>query len=647
MRTHEFDALVRKSHDYLYANAEIKTPEALQAEIAKLVMVLVSQAEGGIVSQLSSKKDVAKWVRSSYEKLRKIKSGWDWGAIELDDSSIQWVLDTLVDVDFKDAKRDFLGDALEVMRSTDAKRLGGQFFTDQRVTELTLKLLNYNPEVHDFLDICAGTGGFLIPAVKRSSSASKPQSIYGVEIDPKISRLAQSTLLHIDSGIGARVFQADSLKSAGDWSLEMRKRVIPGTHLRLASNPPFGTKIKIRDTNVLQQFELARQWRRVDHRWMQLNTTTARAPELLFIERNLQLALPGEGVIGLILPYQILSGPQLGFVRQWLLMNAQMIAVVDLPADTFQPWTGTKTSIVIFKRRSSPLTEVAEIAKDPKIFMAVSQHIGHDRRGNPIVDEEGEIKQDLEQVGKAFAAHLVGHKVTNLHSEAFLVHPEDLLASSDNRLNAAHYRPSGSNLHLRFSSPNSRGFTSKPLGELVDKVFCPGRFKRNYVEQGGVPFLGGSNISQFSITTSKALSKGDPHLEELLVKEDWILVTRSGSTGIVSRVPRAWDGFAVSEHVIRIVPKMNEVAITNYIETFLRSKWGQELLAMGVFGSVIDEITPDFIANLPIPLPKNAAKLDLLSRYASEVGKGRDKVAEGLSASQNELMKLLKGVATG
>lgn len=641
MKTHEFDSLIRKAHDYLYANSGIKTPEALQAEVAKLVMVLVANARGIINGRPTIKHDDANWTKSSYEGLRKKKPDWDWGSIELDDQSISWVLELLNEVDFKNAERDFLGDALEVMRSTDAKRLGGQFFTDQRVTELTLKLLRYDPFLHDFLDVCAGTGGFLIPAVKRAKQGKNPQPIYGIEIDPKISKLAQSTISHFSGLRKARVFNADSLKTPAEWSVEMRKQIVPGTHFRLGSNPPFGTKIKLRDTQLLSQFELAKQWKFDGKTWHPLKTITARAPELLFIERNLQLAMPGLGIVGLVLPYQILSGPQLGYIRQWLLLNARIVAIVDLPADTFQPWTGTKTSIVVFQRRDKPLNSVSEIVDDPEIFMSVSEHIGHDRRGKPVFGADGIIKQDLSEVAAAYAAFCSHKEFTHLHTGSFSLHPSVILASTDNRLNAAHYKPSGSKVLASFTDFSSKHFISTTLGELVDKVFCPGRFKRNYVETGGIPFLGGSNISQFSLTTDKALSVDDPHLEEFLVKHNWILVTRSGSTGIVSRVPKAWEGYAISEHVIRIIPKKGGEVLANYVETFLRSDWGQELLAMGVFGSVIDEITPEFIASLPIPVPKDLSRLLQLSKHATEVTKGRDAAAEGLAGAQYQLKTLL------
>jgi restriction endonuclease S subunit len=126
---------------------------------------------------------------------------------------------------------------------------------------------------------------------------------------------------------------------------------------------------------------------------------------------------------------------------------------------------------------------------------------------------------------------------------------------------------------------------------------------------GVVPFLGGSNIAEFIARTDKWLSPDDPNLKALRVQSGWILVTRSGTTGIVAMVPKAWDGFAMSEHVIRIVPDAEKVDPA-YLLAFLRSKYGQEQLARGVFGSVIDEITPEYVGDIEIHLPTSKRKLD-------------------------------------
>jgi hypothetical protein len=143
------------------------------------------------------------------------------------------------------------------------------------------------------------------------------------------------------------------------------------------------------------------------------------------------------------------------------------------------------------------------------------------------------------------------------------------------------------------------------LGDVVKRIFHPGRFKRQYVPASpeAIPFLGGTNISQLFVTTDKWLPPTGVHLEQLIVHPGWILITRSGSTGIVSSVPQAWDGYAISEHVIRIVPDETKLPST-YLQAYLRSPAGQDGLSRGVFGSVIDEISPEFIADLMIPVPE-------------------------------------------
>ena len=642
MKTHEFDSLVRRSHDYLYANSSIKTPESLQAEFAKLIMVLVAEARGIIEGRPLMVGQEFEWITNSYKKLQKIKPDWNWGPFELDESSSLWILKTLMDIDFSNSERDFLGDALEVMRSTDAKRLGGQFFTDQRITELAMTLLQYDPLKHDFLDICAGTGGFLIPAIKRASKSPKSQAVMGVEIDSKISKLAQSTISHFSSEKKDVVINTDSLKNPSDWDASIRKQLIPGTHQRLGSNPPFGAKIKIQDPKILSQFDLAKRWKLVSGNWVPQKTRAPRAPEILFVERNLQLAEPGKGVCSLVLPYQILSGPQLGYVRHWLLTEAQIISIVDLPGDTFQPWTGTKTCVITFKRRKKPLEDLSDFSNDPKIFMSVAEHIGHDRRGNPIVGDDGSIKQDITDVGNAYLAYLKGKDFSEIHKGSFEIEPSEILNSGDLRLNAAFYNRANSDLMKKIANLSKNAdLESARIGDLVERIFCPGRFKRNYVENDGVPFLGGSNITQFSLHTEKALSKTDEHLEELLVQPGWILVTRSGSTGIVSRVPEAWGKYAISDHVIRIVPKANSEVITGYIEAFLRSRNGQEMLSVGIFGSVIDEITPEFIGDMQIPFPKKVKDLETIGGLMNQVLVDRDSVEKNLKQAQQKLENLI------
>jgi type I restriction enzyme M protein len=119
-----------------------------------------------------------------------------------------------------------------------------------------------------------------------------------------------------------------------------------------------------------------------------------------------------------------------------------------------------------------------------------------------------------------------------------------------------------------------------------------------------VPFLGGSNITELITKTNKWIRPDDKNIKQLQVKTGWILITRSGSTGIISTVPKIWDNFAISEHVIRIIPDEKKMP-KEYLVAFLKSKLGQLELSKGIFGSVIEEISPKSISDINILVPKN------------------------------------------
>ena len=105
-------------------------------------------------------------------------------------------------------------------------------------------------------------------------------------------------------------------------------------------------------------------------------------PEILFIERCVRLLRPGSGRAALVLPDGILGAPGLGYVRQWILEQTQILASIDLHADTFQPFTSVQTSLLVLQRKSPELIAVERAAKrlnDYPVFMAVASRIGSGR----------------------------------------------------------------------------------------------------------------------------------------------------------------------------------------------------------------------------------------------------------------------------
>ncbi len=161
----------------------------------------------------------------------------------------------------------------------------------------------------------------------------------------------------------------------------------------IVTNPPFGANILIDDEEVLNQYDLAAIWdRQADGAWQMRRDRHGRPvlqknqpPEILFIERCVQLLKTGVGRFAMVIPNGILNNPALGYVRTWLMRNVQLLAVVDMARELFQPKNDTQTSMVLARRLSEDERASAEAGElEYPIFMATTESIGHDKRGNVL-----------------------------------------------------------------------------------------------------------------------------------------------------------------------------------------------------------------------------------------------------------------------
>ena len=158
--------------------------------------------------------------------------------------------------------------------------------------------------------------------------------------------------------------------------------------------------------------------------------------------------------------------------------------------------------------------------------------------------------------------------------------------------------------------------------EITENIVLAGVFKRNYVQKGhGYPFLGGKEITQLSPETDKYLSKithKKRYEKELRVKENWILVTDRGTIGKVVIVPKHMENMAVSQNVLKIVPKI----YPGYIYCFLNSDYGQILIKRQSYGSVVNMIDDSSLGDVQIPIIKDreiVKKIDCLVLEVNEL----------------------------
>lgn len=341
--------------------------------------------------------------------------------IELNRSVLAYVVSQLQAYSLLDSPVDVKGVAYEEIVGSNLRGDRGEFFTPRNACTMAVRMLD--PQPYDrIIDPACGTGGFLVIAmnhvlkkfdlVKRQQwrNPSTPTaeelaelyrarqelmsgSIGGLDLNPNLVRASKMNMVMNNDGSGG-LAQADSLKVPQLWSEEAQSVAPLGQFDFLFTNPPFGTKIRIDDPQTLEQFDLAAAWDLDEStdRWHKRLTAQgtpilqgSQPPEILFIERSVRFLKQGTGRMAIVIPNGILNNAPLAYVRQWLLDNVQLLAVVDMHRDLFQPQNDTQTSMV-FCRRLAP----NERPDDYPIFFAVTTRIGHDKRGHPI------YKRDLD-----------------------------------------------------------------------------------------------------------------------------------------------------------------------------------------------------------------------------------------------------------
>lgn len=374
--------------------------EAILEELTKVLHAKVldeRHAElGGQLSiyALAGESDavVAEKVRNVYDAARS-QEGQRNDVLVLDDAACAFAVRALHAARILGAGRDVIGEAYETLVFPALRGGQGQFFTPKNVARCMAEILEVQPG-HRVIDPACGTGGFLTEVADITADnfgRAACVELFGVDKDHLLARLAQDNLGFRHAG--GKVVCANSLLPSADQHPAAAEVLADGVYDRVITNPPFGAKIPVSGP-VLDQFDLARQWRHSKSGWvMSLARRESTPPQILFVEKCLNLLKEG-GRCAIVLPEGVAGNQSSGYVRQWLTERAEILGVIDCPLETFMPSTSTKTVVIVFERRSKP--------ERRPVFMAVAQKCGHDRRGKPLVDDQGASEDDFPLVSAAF-----------------------------------------------------------------------------------------------------------------------------------------------------------------------------------------------------------------------------------------------------
>jgi type I restriction enzyme, S subunit len=135
-------------------------------------------------------------------------------------------------------------------------------------------------------------------------------------------------------------------------------------------------------------------------------------------------------------------------------------------------------------------------------------------------------------------------------------------------------------------------------------IFHAGRHGRTYVTSSdhGHPFLSSSEVLLADFAYVDCISKRQADATpEFILGKDWTLITRSGTIGRMAYSRPDMAGLACSEHVLRVVPDSDKAA-PGYLFAFLSGRFGVPLVVGGTYGSIIQSIEPQHVADLPVPI---------------------------------------------
>jgi len=253
---------------------------------------------------------------------------------------------------------DLKGDMYEYLLSKlSLSGTNGQFRTPRHIINMIVQLVNPQPGQR-ICDPACGTAGFLISAFTHIlRQNTRPADLKRGIVDGALLKAAQWKFLEEQAFTGFDN-DANMVKIA---ILNLYLHQLEKAHISLMNpltigfggsypgkrfdvilaNPPFAGKIQ--DESILSDLNY------------KLNT---RATELLFLKWFIDHLAPG-GRAGVIVPNGVLFGSTKAAtsLREFLLTECDVQAVIGLPSGVFKPYSGVCTAALIFAHPSSPSSQ--------------------------------------------------------------------------------------------------------------------------------------------------------------------------------------------------------------------------------------------------------------------------------------------------
>ncbi len=383
----------KKLYYHLYTNSQSSRAERLVSDLSLLLLTkLAVELNGGgkaierfLKSGATADEALVPLLRRSYPTIVDERDHFGMG-----DTALRESFHILESVQLSQSPAHILGDAFQALIGPRLRGDKGQFFTPRSLVRAMVAVVAPQPG-ESVLDPACGTGGFLAEANRFQQEQALPGRVtgrlVGIDKDHDLFRIS-SALLEITCGKRTELYNLNSLDTR-----ESGVHTIDNSFDVVLTNPPFGSKIGVRDKEVLREYALARQWleRSDDETWHMTETVSStQDPQILFLEMCVRKLKPG-GRLGIVLPEGVFGNRRSRFIWHWLRSQGRITSLLDCPRTTFQPGTDTKTNVLFFEKGAESTDQVR---------IAVALACGHDRRGRTRTQDGRPYPDDFATLSK-------------------------------------------------------------------------------------------------------------------------------------------------------------------------------------------------------------------------------------------------------
>ena len=563
---------LEKCHDTVWQGGKLNPSDAFD-EVSKILFCKLQDEKKTAVNDFykfqvgthEKSSDVSKRIHGLYKEGKSQDPNVFSEDIKLENDIIYKTIEHLQSININKTDLDSKGVAFERFMGDFFKGKMGQYFTPRNIVDFCVKML-FIKQNERVIDPACGRGGFLLHAmdlIRKEAEANyddeneifsywhdfASKNLFGIEINEQIARVCKMNMIIHDDG-HTNVISADSLDDI-EKHTKLNSQFKKENFDIILTNPPFGAKVLFNEKKYLQNYDLG------------LNNGKVRASqstEVLFIERCFHYLKVG-GRMAIVLPDGILTNATLQYVRDFIMENFIINAIVSIPQTAFSHYgAGVKCSLLF-------LTKSNYKKENYDIFMAQAEYVGYDATGREIE------QNDLNEIFDDYK-NFIEKKNFKLNDKCFLVKFNNIKLTK--RIDIF-----GASLINVFYK--SKKFENKKLSDLVN-IQKGETITNETKENGDIPVIAGGQVPAYY--NNKSNYNGNV-----------ITISASGAySGFVW-----WHDNPIWASDCNVLTEKSNEANIKYIYHIL--KLNQENIYKLQRGSAQPHVYASDLSEIPIPIP--------------------------------------------